>query len=533
MAGMLAFSVLMNIEFGEIIGDAGGAVRMFLSDTILSMTEEQKSALEEAIDYVSYRRRFTEEQLSQVPMLDRWRVWETARIESNPPGVLDEEQFQNWTSLLLQFRLGMLDVGEDVADEFEEIITGTKLVDESFYDMVMNIVGNSYVPDMVDGIGREFVTLHSIFDSMISKVELLDSAFYYLYDDVVGNSYVPDMVDGVVDGMGTIDDALADTQDEIKDTTSAWANMSQELRQRWVEFQTDLGSLENLRDQTSALPEEIVPPGPSPKDEVEDELTLLESAWDSTLASITNKTANWIVDMYKAFSLGTLTWQDAFMTFADIAGETMRNLFVAISEGFVKSLVDQDSWVRQILLKTTTVVASFLARAYAILLSVFAFLGPAAPVAAGAVLAAGIAGLAKLGVHIGKSIGQKAGLIPTEEEEPPPDDDPGPRRTGGRQISEITGPTRDLLVDLLSPLASLDSLTGIGNRIYDLLDARLTEGGGLAAASVGGGDIVFESGAITVQGTPETAVDDMYEAIAERFANDRRKWGKLGVRYRQ
>jgi len=49
--------------------------------------------------------------------------------------------------------------------------------------------------------------------------------------------------------------------------------------------------------------------------------------------------------------------------------------------------------------------------------------------------------------------------------------------TGGRNISEITGPTRDLLVDLLTPLARLDSLTSIGNRIYDLLDERLVPRG--------------------------------------------------------
>ncbi len=62
-----------------------------------------------------------------------------------------------------------------------------------------------------------------------------------------------------------------------------------------------------------------------------------------------------------------------------------------------------------------------------------------------------------------------------EVPELPPGEDPADRDTftGGRQISEITGPTRDLLITLLSPLASLDSLVGIGNRIYSLLDARL------------------------------------------------------------
>jgi len=62
-----------------------------------------------------------------------------------------------------------------------------------------------------------------------------------------------------------------------------------------------------------------------------------------------------------------------------------------------------------------------------------------------------------------------------EEEETAADD--STTGNGGRQISEITGPTRDLLVDLLTPLARLDSLTSIGNRIYDLLDERLVPRG--------------------------------------------------------
>ncbi len=68
------------------------------------------------------------------------------------------------------------------------------------------------------------------------------------------------------------------------------------------------------------------------------------------------------------------------------------------------------------------------------------------------------------------------------------------RFVGGRQISEITGPTRDLLITLLSPLASLDSLVGIGNRIYNLLDARL---GSPVAAAGGGIDVHIDSINIT------------------------------------
>src|SRR5690606_30407054 len=43
-------------------------------------------------------------------------------------------------------------------------------------------------------------------------------------------------------------------------------------------------------------------------------------------------------------------------------------------------------------------------------------------------------------------------------------------RGGGRQISEITGPTRDLLVDLLSPLANLNAIVAPIQDIRNILD---------------------------------------------------------------
>ena len=44
---------------------------------------------------------------------------------------------------------------------------------------------------------------------------------------------------------------------------------------------------------------------------------------------------------------------------------------------------------------------------------------------------------------------------------------------GGRQVSEITGPTRDLLTDLLSPLAHLGSIVAPIQDIRQILYERL------------------------------------------------------------
>jgi hypothetical protein len=80
---------------------------------------------------------------------------------------------------------------------------------------------------------------------------------------------------------------------------------------------------------------------------------------------------------------------------------------------------------------------------------------------------------------------------------------------GGTQISEITGPTRDLLTSLLSPLSSLDSLTGIGNRIYDLLEKRLVGG-----VTIGTINVTPRDG----ETISEATAREIEEAIAERLA---------------
>lgn len=74
----------------------------------------------------------------------------------------------------------------------------------------------------------------------------------------------------------------------------------------------------------------------------------------------------------------------------------------------------------------------------------------------------------------------------TEDTNSTEDEKSTTRTKAGTQISEITGQTRDLLTDILSPLASLNTLTGIGSRIYDLLDERMVSGmgGGITISNV-------------------------------------------------
>jgi hypothetical protein len=96
---------------------------------------------------------------------------------------------------------------------------------------------------------------------------------------------------------------------------------------------------------------------------------------------------------------------------------------------------------------------------------------------------------------------------------------------GGRQVSEITGPTRDLLVDLLSPLANFGAIVAPIHDIRNILYERMPNFNAFsldfAGAGAIGGDIVFESGAIVINSSGTSATElsrDMLDAIEREMA---------------
>jgi hypothetical protein len=100
--------------------------------------------------------------------------------------------------------------------------------------------------------------------------------------------------------------------------------------------------------------------------------------------------------------------------------------------------------------------------------------------------------------------------------------------TGGRQVSEITGPTRDLLVDLLSPLANFGQIVAPIQDIRNILHERLPnfDAFGMDFAGVGAGAIgpgvVIEN--ITVHSSAKDGrqlardmMDEIEREMARRF----------------
>ena len=64
----------------------------------------------------------------------------------------------------------------------------------------------AFIQRMVDGVARWLTgKLFDVLKSVIDKVKFVSDAFFRLYDAVVGNSYVPDMVEGIAHWMGKLD----------------------------------------------------------------------------------------------------------------------------------------------------------------------------------------------------------------------------------------------------------------------------------------------------------------------------------------
>lgn len=64
----------------------------------------------------------------------------------------------------------------------------------------------AFIQKMVDGVARWLTgKLFDVLRGVIDKVKFVSDAFFRLYDAVVGNSYVPDMVEGIAHWMGKLD----------------------------------------------------------------------------------------------------------------------------------------------------------------------------------------------------------------------------------------------------------------------------------------------------------------------------------------
>lgn len=100
---------------------------------------------------------------------------------------------------------------------------------------------------MVEGI-KSWVEgqLNSIWDSAAAKIQWVSDKFYGLYDAVVGHSYVPDMVRGIGDWMGQLPSMMiAPAQQAAQGTMDAFANVGSSISSVFEGIGSDIAAAIN------------------------------------------------------------------------------------------------------------------------------------------------------------------------------------------------------------------------------------------------------------------------------------------------
>jgi len=110
----------------------------------------------------------------------------------------------------------------------------------------------------------------------------------------------------------------------------------------------------------------------------------------------------------------------------------------------------------------------------------------------------------------------KSKVGPAEQDE---DEKSGAKgRSGGRQLSEITGPTRDLLVDLLTPLSHIGQMVAPLQDIRQILYDRLpTFNQGYALAGASNVTVTIQNFSVTAPTTGSADVSEVSARELERF----------------
>lgn len=100
------------------------------------------------------------------------------------------------------------------------------------------------IAGMVNKARPYFETLKSIILALLNPIETVRRAFQNLYNKVVGNSYVPDMVDGIAEQMARLDAVM------VAPVTAATSKAAEAFRQLQTEVR---GLLDRLFPEAAAL----------------------------------------------------------------------------------------------------------------------------------------------------------------------------------------------------------------------------------------------------------------------------------------
>lgn len=132
---------------------------------------------------------------------------------------------------------------------------GAKGIVSSVVSSILNVLdllfpgARKAILGMVNGI-KEWLAgpFTAAFDFAKKKVRELTDAFAWMYDKVVGNSYVPDMVDGISKHMDRLGSEMVDKgRKAASATTEAFRKMQQEVHDLFSELFPDAAELSEYR----------------------------------------------------------------------------------------------------------------------------------------------------------------------------------------------------------------------------------------------------------------------------------------------
>ncbi|MGE5585720.1 MAG: tape measure protein [Bacillota bacterium] len=284
--------------------------------------------------------------------------------------------------LKLAFDL-QLDALKRVEQAFNDLTTKVK----EAWDEMLKTVGQKWeqakvtIPEtaskMAKGVQNTFEKMGTVLPATVAgMIATILMYFRGMEHEVVGGSIVPDMVNGV----------LSCFQNLWTEGTRIVQGFASDIAAGFDRGYDDIiASTKLFGQQTSDLTSEIS--------------AGFQSVFEDALNGLINKTQE---------------TGDIFNSVLEGMGNVVKNVLVQrLSEAASDALSTLGQWVLNVLAKVGTAILGVIQQAYATLVAFFAWSGPLAPVLAGGVIAAAIAGIAALASQLSGIVGLAQGGIVT------------------------------------------------------------------------------------------------------------------------
>jgi hypothetical protein len=188
-----AFMQMAQVMVGDLII---GSVAFL--DTLKPMIEQGKALAKQILDFLvpSYRALFSAVQSLMAGPFGKIMV-ATLRLLAQVIGTIVVVALKTFIDYLT-FVAGSLDTtARNIAGFVDAFLTGFRFLSTEV---------PAFIQKMVDGVARWLTgKLFDVFKGVIGMVQRVSDAFKQLDNDVVRNSYIPDMVEGIAHWMGKLD----------------------------------------------------------------------------------------------------------------------------------------------------------------------------------------------------------------------------------------------------------------------------------------------------------------------------------------